>query len=218
MMRLTMGLSALVMAGCGASDGNGGQPGAGAPVSFEDQAAMTPCDAVEVLAVSMEADIPFLGLSRPPEEGEGFPNDRITALQPWGYTCKHGILGGWNEGDPDSHVFRCTIFEASSLRFEEEMPNAQAAFDEAKATLDECLPEGWTAREDSGGKGEEAQTFIYERASDIERSETADFYMYPIMLRKAFFRSPESRGGPWGWIVDVAFQQPELAKAEPAGE
>ena len=218
MMRITVGLSALILAGCGASGGDGETPGAGAPVSVEDQAAMSACEAVEALAISMEADIPFKGLSQEAAEGEGYPRDLVTALKPWGYTCKHGILGGWNDGDPDSHVFRCTIFEASSLRFEEEMPNAQAAFDEAKATLDSCLPEGWTAREDSGGKGEEAQTFIYERASDIERSETADFYMHSIMLRKAFFRSPESRGGPWGWIVDVAFQQTEVAEAEPASE
>ena len=82
------------------------------------------------------------------------------------------------------------------------------------------LEEGQTVEFEigEGRKGEEAQTFIYERASDIERSETADFYMYPIMLRKAFFRSPESRGGPWGWIVDVAFQQSEIPEAEPAGE
>lgn len=221
MQKFMIGLLAATLAACGANE-NTDEPDAGdastqeaaAPAPSE-MASLSSCEAVALLAAGMNEAAPFEGLSREVAEGEGFPGDRITELKPFGYTCGHGVLGGWNDGDPDSHVFRCKIFEASSFDFEEAKPVAEEKFAEAKATLDECLPDGWTAREDTSGSGEEAQTFIYERASDIERSETSNFYLYPIMLRKAFFRSPESRGGPWGWIVDVAFQQSEAA---PAGE
>ena len=63
------------------------------------------------------------------------------------------------------------------------------------------------AKRAGGGSDEEA--FVFERASDLERGDSGQMYHYPILLQKAFFRSPRSRGGPWGWIVDVVFQQPE---------
>ena len=221
MQKFMIGLAAVTLAACGNSGGTDTSDQAGgsgdtakAETSAPDKselAALSACDAVKRLAAGMNEAAPFDGLSREAAEGEGMPGQLVTDLSPFGYTCSHGVLTGWNDGDPDRHVFRCKIFEAGSFDFDEARPVAQAKFDEAKATLDECLPDGWTAREDTGGSGEEAQTVIYERASDMERRESSDFCLYPIMLRKAFFRSPESRGGPWGWIVDVAFQQNEAA-------
>ncbi len=221
MQKFMIGLVAVTLGACGASNNSDETAPAGSAASEAETAAPAPatsemaslsaCEAVALLGAGMNEAAPFEGLSREAGEGEGFPGDRITELKPFGYTCSHGVLKGWNDGDPDSHVFRCKIFEASSFDFEEAKPVAEEKFQEAKATLDECLPDGWTARADTGGSGEEAETSIYERQGDIERRKTSDFYLYPIMLRKAFFRSPESRGGPWGWIVDVAFQQSEAA-------
>ena len=227
----TIALSAALLAACGngtSDTSNEESAGAGDVAAVETVeaaeaegrfAALTACEAVAKLGEGMNPDAPFEGLSWASTRENAFPDELETDMQPWGTVCKHGILTGWNEGDPDSHVFRCNIFEASSLRFEEEKPNAEAAFKEAKETLDKCLPDGWTARVDDGQlNGEEAETYIYERASDIERRESSNFYMYPILLRKAFFRSPESRGGPWGWIVDVAFQQEEARTDAASGQ
>lgn len=200
---------AIAVSACGSETGSGEASKPAAPEA--SLASLNACDAIRRLGEGMEATPPFDGLSQL-DETSSFPDQRVTELQPFGTVCKHGVLSGWNDGDPSVHIFRCTIFEASSMMYEEEKPNAEAAFNEAKETLDKCLPDGWTAREhELSGGGTDEEAFVFERASDVERSDSGQMYYYPILLQKAFFRSPQSRGGPWGWIVDVAFQQPEAA-------
>ena len=201
--------SLLALSGCGGEDGGTAGP---EPI---DVASLSACDAVKALSAGMDEAPPFASLVRDPVEGESSFAGKVTDASPWGTSCTYGTVRGWQEKDPDTYVFRCPIYQNGPASFESAKPTAEAAFAEARETLNECLGDEWTEREnDMEQGGEESISYIYERPADIERAETADFYMYPVMLRKAFYRSPESRGGPWGWIVDVAFQQPEADTSE----
>ena len=174
-------------------------------------AEMSACEAVSVISIPFES----LKTGNVVMGEDELPDSFTTDAAPFGQTCTYGKMGGWNEGDPDTYVFRCPVFAAGTFDFDENKAKAEAAYADAKATLDECLGAEWAANTDVATSGEEFdESIIYERAEDRERSETANFYMYPIMLQKDYNASPPSRGGTWGWLVDVAFQQQHMPKSE----
>jgi hypothetical protein len=175
------------------------------------------CTDIALLATAMSEPEPFASL----RTGNVMLDDYkvedsfTTNVQPAGAQCQLGKMSGWNPGDPDMYVANCGLFSAGVFDEEENGAKAKAAFDAARAQLDKCLPTGWASRDGGNNGDERTESLIYETAADKARSESADFYAFPIEHKKAYDSQGNLRGGRApGWAVTLNFQM-SGAKPQP---
>lgn len=208
------GLFALTSCGGEAAPpANGGETAAPATAQRDG------CKDIATLATAMTEAEPFASL----RTGNVMLGDHkvedsfTTAVAPAGASCTMGKMDGWNPGDAPMYVVNCTLFSSGMLDAEENGAKAKDVLDAAKQQLDACLPAGWESRDGGNNGDERTEALIYETAADRARSETSDFYVYPIELRKEYYTGSMRGGKTPGWYVTLNFQA-SGAKAEVPAE
>lgn len=206
----------LALTGCG---GEVPAPAAGEQASAAPAAAPAArdsCKDIAALAAAMNETEPFTSLRTGNVMlGDMKVDDSFTTdVAPAGAACKMGKMSGFSDDAGQMHVVNCELFSSGMLDREENEVKAKAAFDQAKAELDKCLPAGWTSR-DGGNNGIETNiSLIYETAADIERNNSSSTYVYPISLGKEW-SDGGFRGQTPGWKVTLNFQKETPKAAEP---
>jgi len=205
MRALLAATSLLALTSCG---GEAAPPASGGDAPAPATAQRDGCKDIATLASAMTEAEPFASLRTGNVMlGDHKVEDSFTTdVAPAGASCTMGKMDGWNPGDAPMHVVNCTLFSSGMLDEEENGAKAKAVLDAAKQQLDTCLPAGWASREGGNNGDERTESLIYETAADKARSETADFYVYPLELRKEYYTGSMRGGKSPGWYVTLNFQ------------
>lgn len=205
-MRVLLAATSLfALASCG---GEAAPPAASGDAGTPVAAQRDGCKDIATMATAMSEAEPFASLRTGNVMlGDHKVEDSFTTdATPAGASCKMGKMDGWNPGDAPMYVVNCTLFSSGMLDQEENGVKAKEVFDAAKQQLDTCLPAGWESRDGGNNGDERTEALIYETAADKARSETADFYVYPVELRKEYYSGSMRGGKTTGWYVTLNFQ------------
>ncbi len=158
------------------------------------------CANIQAAFASIADTPPMSSLPQADEEGKG-------GIEILGVTCQQAEMGAFSAGDPTVHLLTCPLFSAGVFDQEENAAKADKIFEDAKAKVAQCLPEGWTVRESESNSGRDVdEQLIYERPEDMERKNSGEMYMYPAYLAQKFDSNPPGRFSRAGWSVELKFQ------------